>query len=163
VDKIIRIGIDTSKRIFQLHGVDAAEQPVLRKRLERRQMIAFFRRLPASRIGIEACGGSHYWARELSGLGHEVVLLAPQHVKPYLRRGKHDAADAEAICEAMSRPRTRFVPVKTAEQQAMQMLAGLREQLVRRRTQISNAIRGYAAEFGSVDPHARQSEPPSGT
>ena len=150
MEQIIRIGIDTSKRIFQLHGVDGSEQPVLRKRLERRQMIPFFRKLPATRIGMEACGGSHYWARELAALGHEVVLLPPQHVKPYVRRGKHDAADAEAICEAMSRPRTRFAPVKTVDQQAAQMLAGVREQLVRRRTQISNAIRGYAAEFGLV-------------
>lgn len=150
MDQFIRIGIDTSKRIFQLHGVDVSEQPVLRKRLERRQMISFFRNLPATRIGMEACGGSHHWARELTALGHEVVLLPPQHVKPYLRRGKHDAADAEAICEAMSRPRSRFVPVKTVEQQAAQMLAGVRDQLIRRRTQISNAIRGYAAEFGVV-------------
>lgn len=150
MDKLIRIGIDTSKRIFQLHGVDASEQPVLLKRLERRQMMPFFRKIPATRVGMEACGGSHYWARELSALGHEVVLLPPQHVKPYVRRGKHDAADAEAICEAMSRPRTRFVPVKTAEQQAAQMLAGVREQMVRRRTQISNTIRGHAGEFGLV-------------
>lgn len=150
MDKIIRIGIDTSKRIFQLHGVNELEQAVLRKRLERRQMMPFFRKLPATKIGMEACGGSHYWARELAALGHEVVLVPPQYVKPYVRRGKHDAADAEAICEVMSRPRTRFVPVKTVDQQAAQMLTGVREQLVRRRTQISNAIRGYAAEFGLV-------------
>lgn len=150
MDQLIRIGIDTSKRIFQLHGVDTSEQPILRKRLDRRQMMPFFRKIPATRIGMEACGGSHYWARELSALGHEVVLLPPQYVKPYVRRGKHDAADAEAICEAMSRPRMPFVPVKTVEQQGAQMLAGVREQLVRRRTQISNAIRGYASEFGLV-------------
>jgi transposase len=99
---------------------------------------------------MEACGGSHYWARELAALGHEVVLIAPQHVKPYVRRGKHDAADAEAICEAMSRPRTRFVAAKSAARQAEQMLFVVREQLVRRRTQLANAIRGHAAEFGFV-------------
>ena len=101
-----------------------------------------------TRIGLEACGAAHYWARELGALGHEVVLLPPQYVKPYVKRGKNDAADAEAICEAMSRPSMRFVPVKTAEQQAALMLAGTRDQLIRRRTQLSNTIRGYAAEFG---------------
>jgi transposase len=150
VDNLIRIGLDTSKSVFVLHGVDAAEQPVLRKRLRRRQMAEFLAKLPPTRIGIEACGAAHHWARELTGLGHAVVLLPPQYVKPYVRRNKNDAADAEAICEAMSRPRMRFVPVKTAEQQAALMLAGVRDQLVRRRTQLSNAIRGYAAEFGLI-------------
>ena len=146
--QIIRIGMDTSKHIFQLHGVDAAEQPVLRKRLGRRQMVEFFAKLPPTVIGMEACGASHYWARELGKLGHEVRLIAPQHVKPYVRRNKNDGRDAEALCEAMSRPTMRFVPVKTAEQQAALMLAGVREQLIARRTQLSNTIRGYAAEFG---------------
>ncbi|MGH6784197.1 MAG: IS110 family transposase, partial [Sphingomicrobium sp.] len=146
--KIIRIGMDTSKSVFQLHGVDEAEKPVLRKKLRRRQVLVFFAKLEPTRVGLEACGGAHYWARELRALGHEVVLLPPQYVKPYVKRGKNDAADAEAICEAMSRPSMRFVPVKTAEQQAAQMLAGIRDRLVRRRTQLSNAIRGYAAEFG---------------
>jgi len=148
VKQIIRIGMDTSKHIFQLHGVDAAEQPVLRKRLGRRQMVEFFAKLPPTVIGMEACGASHYWARELGKLGHEVRLIAPQHVKPYVRRNKNDGRDAEALCEAMSRPTMRFVPVKTAEQQAALMLAGVREQLIARRTQLSNTIRGYAAEFG---------------
>jgi transposase len=142
MENIIRIGIDTSKSVFQLHGVDASEKPVLVKRLERRRLLPCCRKLPGTRIGIEACGGSHHWARSLAALGHEVVLLPPQHVKAYVRRGKHDAADAEAICEAMSRPRTRFVPVKTIEQQSAQMLAGLRDRLIRRRTQVSNTIRG---------------------
>jgi transposase len=146
--KIIRIGMDTSKSVFVLHGVDAAERPVLRKKLRRRQVLEFFAKLEPTKIGLEACGGAHYWARELRALGHEVVLLPPQYVKPYVKRNKNDAADAEAICEAMSRPTMRFVPVKTAEQQAALMLAGMRDQLVDRRTQISNAIRGYAAEFG---------------
>ena len=147
--KIIRIGMDTSKSVFVLHGVDAAERPVLRKKLRRRQVLEFFAKLlEPTKIGLEACGGAHYWARELRALGHEVVLLPPQYVKPYVKRNKNDAADAEAICEAMSRPTMRFVPVKSAEQQAALMLAGVRDQLVDRRTQISNAIRGYAAEFG---------------
>ena len=150
MNDLIRIGMDTSKSVFQLHGVDAAEQPVLRKKLRRRQVIEFFGNLPTTRIGIEACGASHHWGRELSALGHEVVLLPPQRVKPYVARNKNDAADAEAICEAMSRPRMTFVPVKTAEQQAALMLVGVRDQLVARRTQLGNTIRGYAAEFGLV-------------
>jgi transposase len=142
--------MDTSKSVFVLRGVDAAELPVLRKKLRRRQVIEFFAKLPPTRVGIEACGAAHHWARELGTLGHEVVLLPPQLVKPYVARNKNDAADAEAICEAMSRPRMRFVPVKTTEQQAALMLAGVRDQLVARRTQLSNTIRGYAAEFGVV-------------
>jgi transposase len=148
VTKIIRIGIDTSKSVFVLHGVDAAEQPVLRRKLRRSQVLEFFRKLEPTKIGMEACGGAHYWARELRALGHEVVLLPPQYVKPYVKRNKNDAADAEAICEAMSRPTMRFVPVKTTEQQAALMLAGARDGLIARRTQLSNTIRGYAAEFG---------------
>lgn len=150
MNKVIRIGMDTSKRIFVLHGVDAAEQPVLRKKLRRSQVLEFFRKLAPTKIGIEACGAAHYWARELQALGHEVVLLPPQYVKAYVKRNKNDAADAEAICEAMSRPTMRFVPVKTVDQQAALMLAGTRDALVRRRTQLCNAIRGYAAEFGLV-------------
>ncbi len=148
MDKIIRIGVDTSKTVFVLHGVNASEQPVLRKKLRRRQVLDFFSALERTRIGLEACGAAHYWARELMALGHQVVLLPPQYVKPYVQRGKNDAADASAICEAMSRPRIRLVPVKTAEQQAALMLVGVRDQLIARRTQLSNMIRGYAAEFG---------------
>jgi transposase len=150
MSKIIRIGMDTSKSVFQLHGVDEAEQPALRKKLRRRQVIDFFKKLPATRIGMEACGGSHYWARELTALGHEAVLMPAQRVKPYVARNKNDPADAEASCEAMSRPRMRFVPVKTAEQQAALMLAGVRDQLGKQRTKLSNMIRGHAAEFGPV-------------
>ena len=146
--KIIRIGMDTSKSVFVLHGVDAAEKPVLRRKLRRGQVLDFFAKLEPTKIGLEACGGAHYWARELTGLGHEVVLLPPQYVKAYLKRGKNDAADAEAICEAMSRPTMRFVPVKSVQQQAALMLAGTREGLIARRTQLTNTIRGYAAEFG---------------
>jgi transposase len=140
--------MDTSKHIFQLHGVDAAEQPVLRKRLGRKQMVAFFAQLPPTVIGIEACGAAHYWARVLGEFGHEVKLIAPQHVKAYVKRNKNDGRDAEGLCEAMSRPTMQFVPVKTEEQQAALMLAGVRQQLIARRTQLSNTIRGYAAEFG---------------
>jgi transposase len=144
--------MDTSKSIFQLHGVDAAEQVVLRRKLRRKEMLAFFAKLAPTVVGLEACGASHHWARELRKLGHEVRLIAAQHVKPYVKRNKNDAADAEAICEAMSRPTMRFVPVKSEEQQAGLMLAGVRERLVKARTQVSNAIRGYAAEFGLTAP-----------
>jgi len=119
--------MDTSKRIFQLHGVNEAEQPVLRRKLSRVAMIAFFQRLEPAIVAMEACGASHYWARELKRMGHEVRLMAPQLVKPYVKRGKNDAADAEALCEAASRPTMRFVPVKTADRQAGLMLAGARE------------------------------------
>ena len=146
----MRVGVDTSKSVFQLHGVDAAEQAVLRKKLRRGQVLEFFGKLPPTRVGLEACGAAHHWARAIGALGHTVVLLPPQLVKPYVPRNKNDAADADGICEAMSRPRMRFVPVKTAEQQAALMLLGVREQLVARRTQLSNMMRGYAAEFGLV-------------
>ena len=148
MEQISRIGLDTSKHFFQLHGVNAAEKVVLRKKLRRKEMIAFFKGLAPTMIGIEACGTSHHWARLLQSFGHEVKLIAAQLVKPYVKRGKNDAADAEALCEAMSRPTMRFVPMKTAEQQAALMLVGLRDRLIRNRTQLSNAIRGYAAEFG---------------
>jgi len=148
MEQISRIGMDTSKHVFQLHGVDAAERPVLRKTLRRKEMVRFFERLLPTPIAIETCGGSHHWARLLGGFGHEVRLIAPQLVKPYVKRGKNDAADAEALCEAMARPTMRFVPIKTAEQQAALMLVGLRDRLVRSRTQLVNAIRGYVAEFG---------------
>jgi transposase len=148
MDQISRIGMDTSKRIFQLHGVNRSEQPVLRKKLRRAEMVAFFARLAPTEVAIEACGASHHWARTLSALGHTVKLIAPQLAKPYVKRGKNDAADAEALCEAMSRPTMRFVPVKTADQQAALMLAAERERLVRSRTQLANTIRGHAAEFG---------------
>jgi transposase len=150
VNQIIRIGMDTSKQIFQLHGVDAAERPALRKKLKRAEMLAFFAKLAPTQIGIEACGASHHWARTLSELGHEVKIMAPQFVKPYVKRGKNDAADAEALCEAMSRPSMRFVPMKTAENQAALMMVSVRERLVRQRTQLTNAIRGHAAEFGLI-------------
>lgn len=136
MDQIIRIGMDTSKSVFQLHGVNAAEQPVLRAKMRRKEMVDFFTKCPPTVIAIEACGASHHWARLLTSLGHEVRMIAPQLVKPYVKRGKNDAADAEALCEAMSRPTMRFVPVKSAEEQAALMLVNMRERLVRAQTQV---------------------------
>jgi len=150
VNQIIRIGMDTSKSVFELHGVDAAEQPVLRKKLRRQQVLSFFAKLPPTRVGLEACGGAHHWGRELAALGHEPALMPAQYVAPYVKRNKNDGIDAEAACEAMGRPSMRFVPVKSAEQQAALMLASVRERLIMRRTQLSNMIRGHAAEFGLV-------------
>lgn len=150
MEQITRIGMDTSKSVFQLHGVNASEQPVLRKKLSRREMVKFFEKTPPTTVALEACGGSHHWARLLSSFGHEVKLIAAQLAKPYVKRGKNDAADAEALCEAMSRPTMRFVPVKTVDQQAALMLVGVRERLIHNRTQLANAIRGFAMEFGVV-------------
>src|ERR1044071_1013788 len=147
---IIRIGLDTAKHVFQVHGADENEQTVVRRQLRRSEMGKFFSGLAPTRIGLEACGASHYWARVLRGLGHEVVLLPPQYVKPYVKRGKNDANDAEAICEAMSRPGMRFVPIKSADSQAELMLLGVRNLLIKQRTTVINAIRGHAAEFGVI-------------
>lgn len=152
MEKLIRIGMDTSKSVFQLHGVDSLEQPVLKKKLRRGQVVPFFSKLEPTVVAIEACGSSHHWARTLGELGHEVRLIAPQRVKPYVPRGKNDAADAAGLCEAMSRPRMTFVAAKSAAEQAALMLAGMRDRLVKARTQLSNAIRGYAAEFGVIAP-----------
>ena len=148
--RIIRIGLDTAKHVFQVHGVDETETAVLRAQLRRGAVAKFFAKLPPSRIGLEACGASHHWARLLRGLGHEVVLLPPQYIKPYIKRGKNDAIDAAAICEAMSRPGMRFVPIKSAESQAALMLLRVRDLLIKQRTMLSNAMRGHAAEFGVV-------------
>jgi transposase len=150
VEHPTRIFIDTSKSIFQLHGVNAAEAVVVRRRVRRGQVLEYFAELAPTTVGLEACGAAHHWARELAKLGHEVRLVAPQHVKAYLKRNKNDGRDAEAGCEAMSRPTMRFVPVKSAERQAAQMLAGVRQRLVRDRTRLTNEIRSYAAEFGLV-------------
>ena len=128
--------------------MNAAEEVVLRKKLRRKEMVTFFEKLAPTVIALEACGASHHWARLLQSFGHTVKLIPAQLVKPYVKRSKNDAADAEALCEAMSRPTMRFVPVKTAEQQAALMLVGVRDRLIRNRTQLANAIRGFAAEFG---------------
>jgi transposase len=148
VDEVKRIFVDTSKSVFQLHGVDAGERVVVRRTLRRGAFLEFFRGLPPTVVGLEACGASHFWARELEKLGHEARLFAPQYVKAYLKRNKNDGRDAEAGCEAMSRPTMRTVPVKSEAQQAVLMLVGMRDGLVRERTRLTNAIRGHAAEFG---------------
>jgi len=150
MSQIIRIGMDSSKSVFQLHGVDAAEQPALCKKLRRVDVERFFASLPPTVVGMEACGAAHHWARALRGLGHEARLLPAQYVKPYVKRGKNDAADAAAICEAMSRPSMRFVPVRTAANQADLMLHGARDLLIKQRTMLLNAVRAHAAEFGVV-------------
>jgi transposase len=152
----IRVGLDTAKSVFQLHGVDAREDVVLRRQLRRSEMIRFFEKLPPALVAIESCGSSHHWARLLVSFGHEVKLIPPQYVKPYVKRGKNDAADAEALCEAVTRPSMRFVPVKSRDQQAACMLMTVRERLVSVKSQLSNAFRSYAAEFGIVGPAGRQ-------
>jgi transposase len=144
------VGLDIAKNVFQVHGTDAAGHRVLRRRLRRGEVTTFFARLPSCLVGIEACPGAHHWARELQALGHEVRLIPPQYVKPFIKTNKNDAADAEAICEAVVRPTMRFVPVKTVEQQAATMLHRTRALLIRQRTQLINAVRGHLAEFGLV-------------
>ena len=150
--EITTIGVDLAKHVFQVHGVDADGATVLRKRLRRGQMLAFFGGLPRCVIGLEACATAHYWARELGALGHEVRLMPAQYVKAYVKRNKNDAADAQAICEAVVRPTMRFVPVKTAEQQSALLLHRGRERLVRQRTALVNALRAHLAEFGVIAP-----------
>ena len=147
---VTTIGLDIAKNIFQVHGVDATGEVVLRKSLRRAQVIPFFAKLAPCLVGMEACGTSHYWARELSGLGHDVKLMPPAYVKPYVKRGKTDAADAEAISEAVTRPSMRFVAIKSPEQQAVLTLHRSRDLLIRQRTQLVNMIRGQLAEFGIV-------------
>jgi transposase len=148
--EIATIGIDLAKNVFQVHALDASGEVVLRRKLRRSQVLAFFSTLRPALIGMEACAGAHFWARELSALGHEARLMPAAYVKPYVKRGKTDAADAEAICEAVRRPTMRFVPVKSAERQAALLDHKTREFLVRRRTQLVNAIRAHLAEFGIV-------------
>lgn len=147
------IGLDLAKSVFQVHGVAASGDVVLRKRLRRGEMLRFFAGLEPCVVGIEACGTAHHWSRALQTLGHEVRLIAPSYVKPYVKRGKkNDAADAAAICEAIQRPGMRFVAVKSAEQQGALMLHRSRDLLIRQRTMLANALRGHMAEFGIVAP-----------
>ena len=148
--EIRTLGIDLAKAVFQLHGVDAAGAAVLRKKVRRGDVLDVLRGLPPCLIGMEACASSHHWAREIEALGHEVRLIPPAYVKPYVKRQKNDAADAEAICEAVSRPSMRFVPVKSPEQQSVLMLHRARDLLMRQRTMLLNAIRAHLAEFGVV-------------
>lgn len=149
---ITTIGLDIAKHVIQVHAVDERGKPIVRKQLKRQQVLPFFANLAPCLIGIDACGGAHDWARRLSALGHTVKLMAPQFVKPYVKANKHDAADAEAICEAVSRPSMRFVPVKDAEQQALMALHRARQGFVTERTAQGNQIRGLLAEFGLVVP-----------
>jgi len=150
--KITTIGIDLAKEVFQIHGVDIHGKVVLRKQLSRSKMTQFFANLEPCLIGMEACGSSHHWARKLSESGHTVKLMSPQFVKPYVKTNKHDMADAEAICEAVSRPNMRFVPIKNTEQQAILSVHRARQGLVKARTAQANQIRGLLSEFGIVIP-----------
>ena len=150
--KIATIGLDIAKRAFQAHGADASGKGMLRRKLQRSEVLTFFASLPPCLVGIEACSTAHHWARAIRALGHEVRLMPASYVKPYVKRGKTDAADAEAICEAVTRPTMRFVPVKSAEQQAALMLHRTRDLLVRQRTTLVNALRGHMAELGIIAP-----------
>jgi transposase len=150
--KITTVGIDLAKNVFQVHGIDEHGKAVLKKQFKRDQMATFFVNLPPCLIGMEACGSAHHWARKLQGLGHTVRLMAPQFVKPYVKTNKNDAADAEAICEAVGRPNMRFVPMKNVEQQAVLALHRVRQGFIKARTAQANQIRGLLAEFGLIIP-----------
>jgi transposase len=152
----ITIGLDIAKSVFQVHGVDADGQVIIRRQLKRRYVLAFFEKLPPCLIGIEACASSHHWSRQLLALGHTVRLMPPAYVKPYVKRQKNDAADAEAICEAVGRANMRFVPTKTAEQQSGLVLHRTRHLFIRQQTSVINAIRAHCAEFGIVAPVGRR-------
>ncbi len=162
-DEVKVLGIDLAKQSFQIHGIDANGQTVLKKKLSHKQLSAYIAQLPICLIGMEACGGSHYWVRVFTELGHTVRLIAPQFVKPFVKSNKNDAVDAEAICEAVQRPSMRFVPSKTLEQQDIQSLHRIRSQAVARRTALSNQIRGLLMEYGVVIPkgisHVRKQIP----
>src|SRR6202045_4867056 len=152
---ITTIGLDIAKSVFQVHGVDAVGQVVIRRQLKRRHVLAFFEKLPPCLIGIESCASSHHWSRELQALGHTVRLMPPAYVKPYVKRQKNDMADAEAICEAVARANMRFVPTKTPEQQSCLMLHRTRHLFIRHQTAVINSIRAHLAEFGIVAPVGR--------
>lgn len=152
MSEITRVAIDTSKSVFTIHAVDARDRPVLRRNLRRQDVVGFFEKLPPLEVALEACGASHHWGRTLQAMGHRVRLIPAQYVKPFVKRGKNDRNDAEAISEAAARPGMAGVPVKSAAQQADAMLLSVRELLLRQRTQLINALRGHAAEFGVVKP-----------
>jgi transposase len=147
---ITTIGLDIAKSVFQVHGVDAGGQVIIRRQLKRRYVLAFFQKVPPSPVGIEACASSHHWSRELKALGHNVRLIPPAYVKPYVKRQKNDVADAEAICEAVTRANMRFVPTKTPEQQSGMVLHRTRHLCMRQQISVINAIRAHFAEFGIV-------------
>jgi transposase len=150
MDKFIRVAVDLGKNYFQVHGLESEGGRVVSRKVKRSKMHETFARIQPCRVGMEACGSAHHWARELMAMGHQVVLMPPAYVKPYVRRGKNDAIDASAICEAMARPDMRFVPIKSVDQQACLMLHKTRELLVKQRTMAVNALRGHLAEFGLV-------------
>jgi len=146
MEQIITIGLDIAKNVFQVHGIDESGKVAVRRQLKRRRVLVFFAKLPSYLVGMEACATSHYWAREIEKLGHEVRMMPPRYVKPYVKRNKNDAADAEAICEAVTRPTMRFVPIKTPEQQSVLMLHRTRQLFVRQRMTLINAIRARSHE-----------------
>lgn len=148
--RITTIGLDLAKKVFQIHGVDMQGNVVVARQLRRKEVLAYFTKLPACLVGIEACGSAHYWAREIAKLGHTVKLMPPKYVKAYVKRGKTDAGDAAAICEAVTRPSMTFVPVKSVEQQGLAILHSARSLLISQRTQLINAMRGHLSEFGIV-------------
>ena len=152
MSEVTTIGLDLAKNVFQVHGADSSGHAVIRKKLRRDQVLSFFSQVPPCVVAMEACGGAHFWGREIGRLGHEVRLIPPAYVKPFVKRQKNDAADAEAICEAALRPSMRFVPVKSEETQGAAMVFRVRELLIRQRTQAINALRGHLAEFGAVVP-----------
>ena len=153
--QVTTIGLDIAKNVFQVHGIDATEKVVVRKQLRRRQVLEFFKALPPCLVGMEACATAHYWARELTKLGHQVRLMPAKDVKAYVKRNKNDAADAEAICEAVRRPTMRFVQIKSTEQQGRLMLHRARDLLMRQRTQVINAMRAHLAKLGIVAAQGR--------
>ena len=157
MEAIVTIGLDIAKSVFQVHGVDGSGAIVVRRRLTRGKVLPFFERLPPCLVGLEACATAHYWGRELRKLRHDVRLMPPSYVKPYVKRQKNDAADAEAICEAVTRASMRFVEIKSPEQQSVMSLHRVRQMLMRQRIQVSNAIRGHLGEFGRVAPIGRNS------
>lgn len=148
MSEVTTIGLDLAKNVFQVHGADGSGHAVIRKKLRRDQVLSFFSQMPPCLVAMEACGGAHFWGREIGKLGHEVGLIPPAYVKPFVKRQKNDAADAEAICEAAQRPSMRFVPVKSEETQGAAMVFRVRELLIRQRTQAINALRGHLAELG---------------
>lgn len=152
---VVTVGLDIAKNVFQAHGVDAEGGIMFRKRITRAKVLDFFARLPACLVGIEACASAHHWAREIGALGHTVKLMPPAYVKPYVKSQKNDAADAEAICEAVTRPTMRFAEVKSVEQQSVLAMHKLRATLIRHRTRVGNSIRAHMAEFGLVAPIGR--------
>jgi len=155
MEAAVTIGLDLGKSVFQVHGVDQQGTVVVERRLTRARLLAFFAKQPACLVGMEACAAAHHWGRELQKLGHQVKLMPPRYVKPYVKRQKNDAADAEAICEAVTRPTMRFVEIKSCEQQGVLVLHCVRLMLTRQRTALSNAIRGHMAEYGLVAPVGR--------